>query len=828
MAPSPPPLLARDGECARIVDALAADRPVLVTGEAGIGKTALVSAAVRATGRGLLRGAAFATLAGMPHLALRLALGAPVSGTPEHVAARIEAAVGEGVLFLDDCQWLDPETAAVVPLLVGRIALVVATRDPRAPAGLGLPADTLVVRLGPLDREAATSIVRGVRDDLDGPTLADLLARAGGNPLLLQELARDGRPSPTLARAVAARVAAATPAAREALGVLAIADRPLALPLAPAVRDELEAAGLATDDGVARAVRHALIAEAVLAGMTETERVAAHARVAALVPDDALAALHLARAGRAEEAVERALGALDRTPDRRERAALLRVAADAATGAAAARLRLDAARAALAVEEHAAAAELLAIGSHEGEGDGVREALLARAYGFLGRGPERDAALARAAALDLHPSGEAAHLVGIERAVALANGGELAAAIAVLDEVERRDVTGPPAWRAARVSMRETLRFMAGDRPDIAALRGTVEQALAAEDPAAMARAANLVSVELGTLGPGPALATAEDTVRRLEAADLDSSRLRAERIQLLVFLGRAAEAVVAADELLERPYPFHARPWALVQRAEALCHLGRLADAEHTLASASPMLTDDWMDRGEAATTQAHVAFWSGRPREALDAAGRAISIPTHYDGNYLLPSLIRAWAQLDLGRAPDLLPATAPSWVATAAAAEWAGICALGSGQPAVTAFERAAGLWDGRHALRSAVCGWAAAEAARREGARTAPDRLKDALANADGHGFEPLAARIRRSLRLAGVRVARRAPDPSGRGLLTPRERELLDLVAAGQSNAEIGRRMGLGRGTVVRIVSSAMAKLGAESRAQAVTLLAERA
>lgn len=827
MTPSPASLVGRDAECARIGEALAADRPVLVTGEPGIGKTTLVRRAVEATGRASVTGAGFATLATMPYLPLRLALGTTVAGTPEQVAGRVEAAVGDGVLFLDDCQWMDHDTAAVVPLLVGRISLVLAARDPLEPSVLGLPAGTLEIRLGPLDREAASLVALTTSPGLAHRALGELLARAGGNPLLLQELARDGRPSPTLARAIAARVAAATPAAREALRLLVIADRPIPLPIDPEVRRELQAAGLATAGGGVLAIRHALIADAILATMSTVDRAAAHARVADLVADDATAAAHLAAAGQDDAAVARAMAALERTTDRRERAALLRIAAEASSGPDAARLRLEAARAALDVEEHLAAVELLAVEPDDPSIQGLREALLARAYGYLGRTAERDAAIERAVSLDPDPSGETAHIVGVERAAALANAGALAAAIAVLDAVDASAAGGHPSWRISRGSIRATIRFMAGDPPDVDALRSALDAALDAGESAATGRAANLLAVELGALGPGAALATADGVIPQLEAAGLETSRVRAERIQLLLFLGRTAEAVVAADELLERPYPFHSRAWSLAQRAEALCQLGRLADADVTLAEAVPTLTAEWMDAGEVATARAHVAFWSGRPREALEASARALAIPTNYAGNYHLAALVRAWAQADLGRAPDPLPAAPNSWLATAATAELAALEARWNGRPAVADFDRAASLWDGHHAFRAAVCRWAAGEAARHEGAADAPDRLSAALATADHHGFEPLAARVRRSLRLAGMRVTRRPVPDTGRGLLTPREREVLDLVAAGQSNVEIGRRMGLGRGTVIRMMSSAMAKLGAESRAHAVTLLSGR-
>ena len=67
------------------------------------------------------------------------------------------------------------------------------------------------------------------------------------------------------------------------------------------------------------------------------------------------------------------------------------------------------------------------------------------------------------------------------------------------------------------------------------------------------------------------------------------------------------------------------------------------------------------------------------------------------------------------------------------------------------------------------------------------------------------------------------MPRALPGVQGTTLLTAREHEILGLVGDGLANIEIARRMGLGRPTVARIVSNAMAKLGAETRAQAVAL-----
>jgi DNA-binding CsgD family transcriptional regulator len=59
-----------------------------------------------------------------------------------------------------------------------------------------------------------------------------------------------------------------------------------------------------------------------------------------------------------------------------------------------------------------------------------------------------------------------------------------------------------------------------------------------------------------------------------------------------------------------------------------------------------------------------------------------------------------------------------------------------------------------------------------------------------------------------------------------GRLTTRERQIIDLVASGRTNAEIARSLGLRRPTVARLLSNAMVRLGAERRAHAVVLAAE--
>jgi DNA-binding CsgD family transcriptional regulator len=97
------------------------------------------------------------------------------------------------------------------------------------------------------------------------------------------------------------------------------------------------------------------------------------------------------------------------------------------------------------------------------------------------------------------------------------------------------------------------------------------------------------------------------------------------------------------------------------------------------------------------------------------------------------------------------------------------------------------------------------------------------------------FEQLGARsaselARRRLRAEGVRSLPRGPRAATRanpGGLTPRQLEILQLVAEGLRNPEIAERLCTTPKTVEHHVSAVLAKLAARSRAEAVRIAYEQ-
>ena len=114
----------------------------------------------------------------------------------------------------------------------------------------------------------------------------------------------------------------------------------------------------------------------------------------------------------------------------------------------------------------------------------------------------------------------------------------------------------------------------------------------------------------------------------------------------------------------------------------------------------------------------------------------------------------------------------------------------------------------------------------------GERTAPlDRVAGLLLGADDYLVKPvdpgeLLARTRRSLQRSGANVGKANGNGDGHGTreplgLSPREREILRLLAEGKTQKQIADELVISPKTVATHIQHLLAKLGVNSRAQAV-------
>lgn len=824
-SPRQGPLIGRDAELDRLVRAIRADRAIALVGEAGIGKTTLARAAASAAGRVLHEGGGFATLAWMPYLAIRRAAGVPVAGDPEVVAARLERLIGPDVLLIDDFQWTDAATRTVVGLLLDRIALVVAIREGDPVGGDALePLEGRrieVIRLGGLDDEASLALLRRLHPDTSSGQSARIVGGAGGNPLLLTELATRGESSTSLSRAIIGQVAALPRGERLALELLAVADRPLPADAIGPAGGRLAQRGLVVPGADGLGVRHSLIAEAIVAQIDDDRRQALHGRLAELLSDPAERATHLAAAGRRSEAADVATSALDAVSDPRARTALLRVAAATSDSQAS----LWRVRAAQQLRDIGSPDEAITLLQEPLEGDddllALGAAALASSLDHEGRNDEALAAIRGAHHLRPTPGGEGAIELAIAEAVILVNDGRLDAALVVAERCAAS--AGDAVGNSRLAGHLAALALYAGRTDRLEPLEAAVEASLAAgAGGTAAGRALDLYYMTLALRGATPAVAVATGVADRLEVLGFHTraAELRADSVQAIIFAGDLGEAVARIDTMLEEPLGLLSRQRLGYNRVLALGLLGRFEEAGRTAAEVELDVTDNFDGRGSLLWCRAEATLWSGRPERALELATESLAFTAFNDDEFVLPSLTRAWAEVELERMPTDAASAGAFRALAGAAPELRGLQARARGdlEGAAEAFETAAGLWEGFHRPRTLLCRWASAEARRASVGRIAVPALEGVLAEASTIGFEPLAARVRRSLRLAGVRIAA----ARGRGTimeLTAREAEVVALVEQGLTNMEISRRLGLGRPTVARLVASAMGKLGVDRRAQ---------
>jgi DNA-binding CsgD family transcriptional regulator len=858
-------LVGRDLELAELGAHLANRRPVVVVGEAGVGKTTALRSAAAATGKRIFEGGGLFTLSWMEYLPLRRAICGPMAAADTQLAADIRAAVGTappadpaagtetrlaadahavaahvlrvvggGVLLLDDLHWADPMTIDAVTMLAGHCSLLTAVRrgDPRTNNVLDslLGAGLVQVDIDPLGQAEATELVHHLRSDLPDNTVGHLVRRSGGNPMFLAELARAPEMSTSLRLLLGARLRMLDANGRHAFGLLALAGRPLrAALLGEAGVKSLLETDLAVVEPDGLSARHALLAEAAADLFEPAEREELHAELARAASDAGEAARHYLQAGETDSALRAALLAAEQAERPGELASHLAVAASAANGAAADDLRM---RAASALDEaHDWDRVTSVLDQVTSEDPEIRaRGLLLRARGAWAAG---DAETLRAALTD---------------GLALVGGTRSETEVRLRIEQSRLPIfvdfdlpegvrMTQAAFRLARATGVDAPRaeYLLGTALAVADQPGGGEHLQAAIFAAREAgdvhteflAANNLISFHESGGSPAAAREIAEEMIGRAAARGLGywESAMRSTVVNLDVHAGRYTQVVGAAEELLDEPLEARTRDSLVECLGLALIDTGRVEYAIRRVGAAQGDAAADYKGRGQMLWVLAEGHLWSGRPARALRLLEDFLDGPAD-DPNLWFGRVTRAWALVELGRDPG--PAAPPHErpMLLGIPPETEGLRLLHEGENAAAAghFRSAAELWAPYHKRGQLRSAWAAGEALRRTGDLTAAvAQLEAAEALAEQSEAALFLARIHRSLRAAGRR--RSAPRSIRRGGLTDRERQVLDLVQAGLTNAQIATQLGITRRTVVALVTSASVELGAANRSQAAALAA---
>ncbi len=847
-------LVGRDLELATLASAVREGRPVVVTGEPGMGKSTLAHAALAASGCRWRAGGAFSVLSWMPYLPLQRALGAdlgagatttPGTSTPadaRSVAVEVEHRLDGAALVVDDLQWADASTVQVVHLLAGRIPLLVVARH----TGEGAAVVAALARAGfdrlhvdPLPADDVERIVRARRPEVGPRAIARLVRRSGGNPLILEQLlAAGGEPPASLRLAVAARLRELDEAATTAFELLALAERPLPRGTFDAqVERHLVDAGLATDDAGMLAVRHALLADEAMEVLPDGRRREHHRTLARLLAaDPGSAARHHHAAGDRAAARAAALEAAAAARHPISAARHLAVAAECTAGAGAAELRLRAATGLLAAGEMATAEDVLgdeppqpadlaatwhllrsraswASGDMDGfvrhlhDGLAVGERASPQVYVRLRIEALREEAFLHGAAAVPEQT--------VDRArealrLALARGVEEARARSMLGTILY--LTGNDGWAEQLGRARQLARE-----------EGDVECELISAN--------NLVTAHESAGHPAAGREVVAEMVQRCGQlrARAWEHQFRALLVNLQMHAGELEAAVRDGVDLLGEALELRTRQQLEISVASAQISMGQLDLARRRLDELLEAATDDWMGRANVLFLLAELELAAGRPKQARQHAAAAGALTP--SGLRDLASAVEAWASFELKEPPPRVEPLAPGEARTLwelCRDEAAGMAMLATGDHGgaadvlAAAAERYATL-DVRWGLRCRLgLGIAMRELGDIDGARTV---LLAVEGEAARRGMRPLFDRVRRELRTVGVRRA--APRRSGRSAtgLTAREEELVELVGQGLTDAEIARRLGLAPATVKTTIRSAMTRLGATSRGQAVLALA---
>jgi DNA-binding CsgD family transcriptional regulator/tetratricopeptide (TPR) repeat protein len=773
------------------------------------------------------------------------------------------------VIALEDLHWADPDTLAVLEYLADntggeRVLLVATSRDEPA-GGAAALARRLAGRraathlpLGRLGADEVERMVRACVTGADDQLVARAQLAADGVPFLVEEvLAAPGVPE-SFAETVRARLAGFTAGERRVLEAAALLGRGFDWQLlaaaagvdaavVPASLERAVASQLLTVDGEAFRFRHALTREAIAAGLLPPARralaatalaavEAAHpaldppwrdiaADLAALSGDTERAGDLLARSG--EEALDR--GALATAAATLRRA--LPMVSDPAARASAEGLLLG----------------CLALAGDADEALRVGERLIASAASS-GAGP---------APADIH----------VQLAGAAVEATRWAVAGAHVEAAKRLDTADPRPGRQARIAVLAAELALAGDDVaragqlagralgtagaspevrcqalevtgriarlrDLAAARESFERALRiaeAEDlPVWRLRALHeLGTIDLFDHGGTELLSRARRTAAEIgafsTAAVLDLQLAAAYEFRLeFGESARHARLALAAAERLDMT---EVRAKALVFLAEAHAMRQELAAMEECLRRAGALMPEDrFITAIGWGGCRAMSALFRGDLPEAITAFGRAGAILRTLP--HAEPAMSRAVWPLALaaaadGRAAAVLAetrrtnATVPRFNRGALGYAEAVLAGRRGDRDRAAALAAAADL-DLSGGTFGHLSRLLAAGPARADGWGDPARWLESARADFDAKAFDGLARWCRRLLSAP-------SPDRLARFGITPREAEILELVAAGLANKEIAARLRLSHRTVEKHVESLLRKTGATSRTMLVAV-----